>query len=112
MQRKYKVFYALKLFGDIVRDYTLICDSRSEGSVTLFPVTRPDGRKGLLVADYGGATRKIEIEVKGVPAGAKAECKVLDHTHDLASHEVSFADGRLVLVKPDFHSAAFFVEFE
>ena len=112
MQRKYKVFYALKLFGDILRDYTLICDCRSEGSVTLFPVTRPDGRKGLLVADYGGAARKIEIEVKGVPAGAKAEGKVLDHTHDLVSHAVSFADGKLVLVKPDFHSAAFFVEFD
>ena len=44
-------------------------------------------------------------------AGAKAKCTLLDHHHDLTPHEAAFKDGKLELVKPDFHSAAFFVEF-
>jgi len=111
LQRKYKVFYALKLFGDIVKDYTTICDSASEGTVTLFPVADDKGGKALLVVDYGGATRSINVDVKGLPAGAKAECTLLDYHHDLVPHDVSLADGVLKLTKPDFHSAAFFVRF-
>ena len=111
LQRKYKVFYALKLFGDIVRDYAAVCESTSEGSVTLFPVKGASGRKGLLVVDYGGVSRQISVKVSGVPANAKARCVLLDNLHDLVPHKVAFRDGALELVKPDFHSAAFFVTF-
>ena len=111
LQRKYKVFYALKLFGDIVKGYKTICDSTSDGSVTLFPVKSADGRKALLVVDYGGMSREIAVDVKGIPDGAKAECTLLDHRHDLVPYEASLRDGRVELVKPDFHSAAFFVTF-
>lgn len=110
-QRKYKVFYALKLFGDIVRDYRTICESKSAGSVTLFPVKGEDGHQALMVVDYGGAAHKISVLVNGVADGAKAKCTLLDYRSDLAPHEVSFRNGTLELVKPDFHSAAFFVEF-
>ena len=112
LQNKYKVFYALKLFGDIVKGYSTICESTSEGSITLFPVSADDGRKGLLVSDFGGASRTIAVDVKGVAADAKVKCKLLDYPHNLAPHDVVFKDGRLKLVKPDFHSAAFFVEFD
>ena len=112
LQRKYKVFYALKLFGDIVKGYSTICGSESAGAVTLFPVKDAAGRKALLVVDYGGATRQISVDVKGVASGAKARCTLLDNAHDLVPHEVSFKDGKLALVKPDFFSAAFFVEFD
>ena len=112
LHRKYKVFYALKLFGDIVRGYTTICDSASEGSVTLFPVKDASGRKALLVVDYGGASRRISVRVAGAPDGSKAECVILDHRHNLEPHKVEFKDGVLTLVKPDFHSAAFFVTFK
>ena len=71
----------------------------------------PDGRIGLLVSDYGGASRQISVNVKGLPKDAKATCTLLDYRHDLTPHDVSFANGKLKLVKPDFHSAAFFVEF-
>ena len=81
----------------------------------------PDGRIGLLVSDYGGASRQISVNVKGLPKDAKATCTLLDYQHDLTPHDVyrhdltphdvSFANGKLKLVKPDFHSAAFFVEF-
>ena len=68
-------------------------------------------KKGLLVVDYGGSGRTIQVKVNGVPADAKPACRILDNTHDLTSHAVKFADGWLTLEKPDFHSAAFFVEF-
>ena len=112
LQKKYKVFYALKLFGDIVGDYTTICASESAGTLTLFPVKNAAGRKGLLVTDYGGTSRRISVKVSGAAASAKVKCVLLDHQHDLVPHEVSFKDGTLNIVKPDFHSAAFFVTFE
>ena len=112
LQRKYKVFYALKLFGDIMKEYTTVCGSASEGSVTLFPVRDDAGRRALLVADYGGSSRTISVSVKGVPANAKVKCTLLDNTHDLEPHAAAFKDGTLKLVKPDFFSAAFFVVFE
>lgn len=110
--RKYKVFHSLKLFGTIVRDYTSFCASTSEGTVTTFAVKDASGeKKGLLVVDYGGTGRVIKLKVAGVPVGAKASCRLLDNAHDLTAHDVKFQDGWLTLEKPDFHSAAFFVEF-
>ena len=117
LQKKYKVFYALKLFGDIVRDYTTRCASTPAGTVTPFAVKDAKGRKALLVADYGGTDRKIEIAVKGLDTTKKPKVTILDNTHDLvpfvptqAWDQVYFKDGKLVIWKPDFFSAAFFVE--
>ena len=110
-QVKYKVFPALTLFGDIIRDYTTICASESEGSVTTLAVKNAAGHKALLVVDYGGTSSEIAVSVKGVGAGAKVRCKVLDATHDLAPQTVVFAEGRLSIRKNNEHSAAFFVEF-
>ena len=111
-QRRYKVFHSLKLFGDIVRDYTAVCESSAEGSVTLFPVKDTSGRKGLLVVDYGGKGDSIEVEVKGVASDANVSCRLLDYTHDLVLCPVTFAGGKLTLRKTDDYSAAFFVTFE
>ena len=112
LQEKYKVFHALRLFGDIVRGYPTICQSGSAGTLTAFAVKGPDGRKALLVVDYGGTKHDLEVEVKGVPSGAKTTCEVLDWTHDLEPHDVKFADGKLALRKNDSFSAAFLVKFE
>ena len=112
MERKYKVFYALKLFGSLVKDYSDICESSSAGTVYTFAVKGADGRKALLVVDYGGTKRNIEVSVKGVAPDAKVACEVLDNAHDLVPHKAAFADGVLRLTKPDFFSAAFLVRFE
>ena len=111
-QNKYKVFYALKMFGDVVRDYSAICESVSEGSLTTFAVKDGAGRKALLVVDYGGASRSISVSVKGVASDAKVSCTLLDHQHDLTPYNATFKDGVLELEKPDFFSAAFLVRFE
>ena len=105
------MFYALKLFGDIVRDYSTICASESKGPITTFAVKNAAGRKALLIADYGGTSRRLAFDVKGVAPNAKASCMLLDYLHDLEPFDVKFKNGKLELVKPDFHSAAFFVEF-
>ena len=109
---KFKVFHALKLFGDIVRRYSTICASSCEGAVTTFGVRDAAGRKALLVVDCGGSTRRITVEAKGVAAGAAARCTILDDGHDLVPCDVEFSGGVLSLVKSDDNSAAFFVEFD
>ena len=112
LQAKYKVFYALKLFGDLVKKYPVICASTSDGAYTTLAVRSADGaKKALLVVDYGGKAPAVTVDVAGVDAGAKATCTLLDRTHDLTAHPVSFADGKLTLTKTDANSAAFLVEF-
>ena len=119
--RKYKVFYALKLFGDLIKGSPEICESTSEGTVTTFAVRGADGRRRLLVADYGGSERRLEVAVSGVPAEAKMSCSVLDHQHNLERLgegslgrwlTPEFKDGKLKLTKPDSFCTAFLVEFE
>ena len=63
------------------------------------------------MVDYGGTAPEIEISVKGVPADAKAECRVLDYGHDLEPHAVVFENGVLRIRKNDADSAAFAVRF-
>ena len=111
-QNKYKVFYALKLFGDIVKGYSTICASTSEGTLTTLAMKDASGRKALLVVDYGGTEHDLSVPVRGVAEGAKAECMVLDWTHDLEPYTAEFRDGRLVIRKNDSYSAAFLVEFD
>ena len=111
-KEKYKVYHALRLFGDIVRDYDTICASVSSGSLSVFAASGGGGRrKGALVIDYGGMDDVISFGVAGVPADAKASCLLLDNTHDLVPWPVTFKDGTLTLRKTDCYSAAFFVEF-
>ena len=110
-QAKYKVFYALKLFGDIVRDYPVLCASTSEGPITTLAMKTADGaKKALLVVDYGGKSRTISVDLKGVTSDAKAKGRVLDYTRDLATVPVALDGGRLTLEKADDNSAAFLVE--
>ena len=110
-QARYKVFYALKLFGDFMKGSD-VCESVSDGPYTTFAVKGTRGEKGLLVVDYGGTKSEIEVAVKGVPADAKAECIVLDYRHDLEPHEVTFKGGVLKIRKNDANSAAFAVGFK
>ena len=111
--KRYKVYHALRLFGDIVRDYDTICASVTSGNLYVFAASGDGGRrKGVLVVDYGGANEVISFDVAGVPANAKASGLLLDYTHDLVPWPVSFKGRTLTLRKPDRNSAAFFVEFE
>ena len=109
-----KVWYALKTFGEIVRDYKDICVAKSKNpTVHAMPVVSADGkRKALLLVDYTGSTQVIKVEVKGVPADARISATLLDYTHDNFPVEVQRKGDTLTFVKPDKNSAAFFVEFD
>ena len=111
-QAKYKVFYALQLFGRLMKDYTARCASSSEGDYTTLAVKAVGGKKALLVVDYGGSSRQITVDVKGVAADAKVVCMVLDDKRNLAPEQLTVTNGRLTLVKADDYSAAFVIEFE
>ena len=113
MQAKYKVFYALKLFGDVMKGYSTFCPSTFGKEYSTLAVKSADGvRKGLLVVDYDGKDRTIRVKVDGIDPKAQVACTLLDHTHDLTVGRADFRDGVLTLEKTDDSSAAFFVEFK
>ena len=112
-QAKYKVFYALKLFGDLVKKYPVMCASTGEGPYTTLAVKSADGtKKALLVVDYGGPKQKGTISFKGVGPDAKATVTLLDYTHDLVKFPIALRGGAIEFEKLDGNSAAGLVEFE
>jgi len=117
-KQKYKVFYGLQLFGEMMRGYTTLCaatgnDPDDESVVTVLAVKSADGkRRALLVTDYRTHSKELVVDVKGVPAGAKPKARLHDYTHDVAPLDVTFADGRLTIRKPDAESAVVVVQFE
>ena len=113
LNAKYKVFYGLRLFGGILRDYTRLCASTDHKTVSLLAVASEDGRRrALLVTDYRGTRRELKIAVKGIPSGSKVSAVVHDHTRDCAPADFAFENGQLILKKADSYSAAFLVTFE
>ena len=109
---KYKVFYALKMFGDFVKGAPVMCASTSDATYTTLAVRDDTGRKSLLVVDYGGTAHELSVRVTGVKSCARVTCMVLDWTHNLDPHPVTFKDGVLSLRKTDSYSAAFVVTFD
>ena len=112
-KRKYKVYYGLKLFGDLIRQRSLICESAGAKDVTVFAVKGENGdRKAVLVTDYrSGSAEDISIAVAGVPADAKVSAWVHDHTRDFEPVPVKFEGGKILLRKADSNSAAYLVTF-
>lgn len=116
--RKYKIYYGLKMFGDFLKGYPQLCASEGEDPpkspvTTVLAGRSLDGkRRAILVSDYRMRRERLDIDVLGVPPGAKVTAHVHDHTHDFAPVEAAFADGKLTLRKSDAESAAFLVEFE
>ena len=109
---KYKVYYGLRLFGDIVKEYPVICASGGAGGVTVLAVKSADGsRKAMLVTDYRSRLREIAVDVSGVAPDAECDVLVHDHERDMEPGRARLSGGRLVLQKRDSNSAAFFVKF-
>ena len=107
-----KNYYALKAFGSLMDSKAKVCAAKNDGTVSVFPVKGADGVARLLVTDYRGKSDTLEIEVKGVPAGAKVSGSVLDQFSDEGVANLEFTDGRLILHKRDRNSAAFLVRFD
>ncbi|MBO4447913.1 MAG: hypothetical protein J5807_00310 [Kiritimatiellae bacterium] len=111
----YKVYYGLKLFGDLVKKYKTICESTCDGKgITALALKSADGsQRAVLVIDYGAKAKSIELGVAGVPEGAKAKAWIHDYKRNFEPVPAKAgADGKIVLEKADENSAAFLVTFE
>ena len=108
-----KVYYACRLFGRIVKDYSAICAAGkvAENYYVLPVIGKAGDKKALLVVDFRNVDQVLEIDIKGLGAPARASARVLDHTRDDIPCACDFMEGKLRLVKPDKYSAAFFVQF-
>jgi len=117
-ENKYKDFYALQMFGELMNGYTTICRGdeavpRELSLVTAFAAKAADGRKALLVSDYRSqAYKKIDVKVAGVRPDAKVSAELLDYSHDRTPAEFTFKDGLLTLKRPYTESSVFLVRFE
>lgn len=107
-----KVYYAMKLLGDLMRDYKKRVNAFSdEPTVKILGSVVDDGSHGrLLVVSYKSDAMEVAIDCKSTTA-YKFRATVLDHTHDLAPASVKVADGKVGLKKNQPGSAVFAVEF-
>lgn len=110
---KNKVYYGLKMFGDFIKERTLICESSGTTNVTVFASKDAGGnRKAMLVTDYRSSSAgEISVEISGVPANAEIRAWVHDYTRNFEPVPVRFEDGKVVLKKADANSAAYLVTF-
>ena len=117
-QRKYKVYYGLKMFGDLLKDSselyaTTVPAANGSPAVSALATKSPDGRrKSLLIVDYRTRASAVQVKVAGVSAKARVRAFVHDKRRDLEQVEASFVDGLLKLAKSDSDSAAFLIRFE
>ena len=110
-KEKYKVWYALKAFGEFMKNCKTLCASTRKGTVTTLAAKSADGKTGwLLVSDYCGKGKEIVLDVKGVRLLKSA--LVLDHERNFVPAHMTFDGGVLTLKKEMDGSAAFLVTFD
>ena len=110
-QNKFKIWYALKLFGSIMKACPTMCVSEGSKTVSTLSAKTACGKQGwLLVSDYCGTGEKIVLDVKG--ARALSSATLLDHERNNENVDVEFKNGKLTLTKKMPGSAAFLVKFD
>ena len=109
-----KIYYALKAFGGLVEECDeFVRSSASKPGLSLFGARAKKGSdRWLLVNDFRGRVRTLEIGVEGLEKDAVLkDALVLGDTEDLVPAEAILSEGRLRLVKADLNSASFLVRF-
>ena len=110
-RRPFKVYYALKAFGEILRDYEILGEVKTTGTITTLVAKSADGRRAaLLVVDYLGGAGDLVLELRGMSA-KRPKAVVLDDQHDLEPLSVGFDGQRIVLPKPSEFSASYLLTF-
>jgi len=114
-RRPAKVFYHLKLTGELVRDCLdrVTCTSDTK-SVRAFGAWSKD-RTGvkLVVSDYVGSNTVVNVTVAGAGNLKPASVRILDNARDLADWTgYTWKDGALELRKDGPGSCAFAVDFK
>jgi len=109
-----KVYYAMKIMGEIVRDgkWKVPCTSSTKG-VRPFAALSADGREALVVvADYKSGVSEIVVEPEGLEDFRLDSARVLDFTNDLKPVPATqLAGGRVALKKSDKGSACVLLRF-
>ncbi len=112
MKQMYKVYYGLKMFGDLVKNYPVLCASAGTNNVTTLAVKSADGsRKAFLVTDYCSRMKEISVSIKGVAPDAPCTVLVHDYKNDAKRVEAKLTDGTLVLPRDGVNSAAYLISF-
>lgn len=108
-----KPYYAARMFGSLVKDYSKISELKNTGTVTTLALKNDNSKKAsLLVTDYRGVDQVLEIDVKGLKKVKHVSARVLDHTRDDFPCNVEWRNNKLTLVKQDKNSAAFLITFD
>ena len=108
----YKTYYALKAFGEIVKDFPRLGEVKKTGPLTTLIARSADGeRTALLVADYRGLPGDIVLDVQGLPQGTP-RARVIDHASDLGPVGVRIDGTRIRLPKSGRDSASYLVTWE
>ena len=110
-----KVYYAMKMNGDLVNDFSekVKCAYDASGNKTAFGAWSADGKTAcLIVADYRGTDQILEVAVKGLDGAKRVTATVLDNDRDCLDCPVEFRNGKVRLTKAERRSAAFMVTFE
>ena len=114
-RRPAKVYYAMKMNGDLCNDFTDKVKSTydEKGNRTAFGAWSADGKKAcLIVADFRGLGQVLEVVVKGLEGAKHVSCVVLDNDRDLLDSPYELRNGVLRLVKAERRSAAYMLTFE
>ena len=108
-----KPYYAMKLFGEVVKDYSKLCGLKEDATLTTMGLKSADGKKvAVLVTDYRGTDQVLKVAVKGAEKAKYVSAVVLDDTRDLYPVDVKWRNNELTIVKADKNSAAYLVTFE
>ena len=108
-----KVYYSLKIMGDLMRTDKDICESSAiRKCLTPLATKSADGKKlHLVLTDYRGTEQVLKAVVKGAEKARKVKAYLLDYKTDLLPVDAEWRNGVLTLVKPEKSSAVFLVEF-
>lgn len=111
LNEKNKVYYALKIFGDFIRKFPVICDSSASDGITVLAARSEDGmRKGVLVCDFRSGADAILLDAHGLEPSCDVRAWVHDNGRDFERYPVRMFGNRILLKKADSGCAAFFIE--
>ena len=109
-----KNFYSMKMFGTLIADFPKKCFSESKCN-TVFTLAgkSEDGKRcALLISDYRGCSRTLDIEINGME-DRKLEVYALDDNHDFTHFNATYLHGNiLTLAKERCSSSAYLLVFE
>jgi hypothetical protein len=110
-KKKYKVFYGLQMFGELIQ-LPVICKSEGTEAVTVLATKTADNRrKGFIVTDFRGGEKEIVVNIEGIEPGRSVYAWRHDHNGNRTRLSLRILGGKLVLKKTDENSAAFLVMF-